>query len=148
MKYKNMKAFMQALSKMEANVRQRGLKNAVESGARLVEGFAKVNIINTFKAQTGNLANSIRVEVDAGADKATARIGPTAIYGRIQELGGTVRPLNAKELHWVDEGGAHHTAKSVTLPARPYLAPAVEDNEDTILAAMGESLRMDIEGAV
>ncbi len=133
---------------MDAQVRQRGLKNSVEAGARLVEGHAKVNIVNTFKKQTGNLANSIMVDVVASADKATARIGPTAIYGRIQEQGGTIKPLVAKELHWVDENGVHHRAKSVTLPARPYLVPALEDNEEKILEAMGENLRIEIEGAM
>lgn len=146
--YKSMKDFMKALSGMEANVRQRGLKNAVESGARVVEANAKVNITKTFKNQTGNLANSIVVDVVAAPDKAIALIGPTAIYGRIQELGGTVKPLTAKELHWVDENGKHHTAQSVTLPARPYIAPAVNDHEQEIVDAMAENLRIEIEGAI
>lgn len=146
--FKSIKHFLEALEGMEADVRKRGLGNAVETGGRLVQGYARVNITNTFKAQSGNLAGSIRVEVSADADKATARIGPTAIYGRIQELGGTVRPLVKKELHWVDEDGKHHRAKSVTLPARPYLAPAMEDNEDRILASMADSLRRDIEGGI
>jgi len=146
--YKNIGQFIEALQKMDAQVRQRGLKNSVEAGARLVEGHAKVNIVNTFKKQTGNLANSIMVDVVASADKATARIGPTAIYGRIQELGGTVKPLIKKRLHWVDENGKHHSAESVTLPARPYLAPAVNDHEQEIIDAMAENLRSEIEGAI
>lgn len=40
----------------------------------------------------------------------TGSIGPTAVYGRIQELGG--------------RAGRNH---SVTLPPRPYLAPTVRD---------------------
>ncbi len=146
--YKNMRAFMDALNKMEANVRSKALRNAVEAGARVVEGHAKVNIVNTFKKQTGNLANSIRVETTQNGDQARALIGPTAIYGRIQELGGTVKPLTAKRLHWVNENGEHRTALEVTLPARPYLKPAMEDNEDAIVNAVAENLRIEIEGAI
>lgn len=40
----------------------------------------------------------------------TGSIGPTAVYGRIQELGG--------------RAGRNH---SITLPPRPYLAPTVRD---------------------
>lgn len=60
---------------------------------------------------TGQLRRSIRVQGPAQVAPATyeARIGPTAVYGRIQELGGVT-------------GRGHAT----TLPARPYLAPALE----------------------
>lgn len=146
--YKNIEAFMQALRKMDANVRGRGVKNAVEAGGRIVEAYAKVNVVNTFKHQTGNLANSIRVEVTASPDRAVARIGPTAIYGRIQELGGTVKPLIKKKLYFMGEDGRLRTAMSVTLPARPYLKPAVEEHEDEILKAVAEKLRIEIEGAL
>lgn len=146
--YKNMRAFMDALNKMEANVRSKALRNAVEAGARVVEGHAKVNIVNTFKKQTGNLAASVRVDVTQNSDQARALIGPTAIYGRIQELGGTVKPLTARMLFWTDENGKSHAAHEVTLPARPYLKPAMEDNEDAIVNAVAENLRIEIEGAI
>lgn len=56
---------------------------------------------------TGNLRRSITVKgPDAlGAGAYQGQVGPTAIYGRVQELG----------------GGPHN------LPARPYLQPAYDD---------------------
>lgn len=45
----------------------------------------------------------------------TGEIGPTAVYSRIQELGG--------------QAGRGHSA---TLPARPYLAPAVRASRDQL----------------
>lgn len=146
--YKNIRAFMDALNKMDANVRSKALRNAVEAGARVVEAYAKVNITQTFKNQTGNLANSIRVETTQNGDQARALIGPTAVYGRIQELGGTVKPLTARMLFWTDENGKSHAAHEVTLPARPYLKPAVEDHEVEIIGAVAENLRIEIEGAI
>ena len=59
---------------------------------------------------TGQLRRSIKVEGPTRAGVATyqAKIGPTAIYGRIQELGGMT-------------GRGHKTR----LPPRPYLEPTV-----------------------
>ncbi|MBM9509995.1 hypothetical protein [Actinacidiphila acididurans] len=45
----------------------------------------------------------------------TGQLGPTAVYSRIQELGG--------------QAGRNH---SVTIPPRPYLAPTVRDARDAI----------------
>jgi phage gpG-like protein len=58
---------------------------------------------------SGHLRNSVRVRraLPKGADKWTGSVGPTAIYGRIQELGG--------------RAGRGH---SVYLPPRPSLKPA------------------------
>lgn len=76
---------------------------------------------------SGNLMESVHVEGPAtvGA-KSFARVGPTAIYGRIQELGG------------IAGRGAH-------LPARPYVAPALRDSKSAIgfiyLEAFGAALR-------
>lgn len=42
----------------------------------------------------------------------TGSVGPTTIYGRIQELGGVT--------------GRHH---AVTLPARPYMKPLLEESK-------------------
>lgn len=60
---------------------------------------------------SGQLRRSIKVQgpTPLGAGTWEARIGPTAVYGRIQELGGNTG--------W---GGLTH------LPARPYLAPTVD----------------------
>ena len=59
---------------------------------------------------SGNLMRSIAVKGPTGAAGAyRAEIGPTAIYGRIQELGGDT-----------GRNGATH------LPPRPYMQPALD----------------------
>jgi phage gpG-like protein len=59
---------------------------------------------------TGNLRRSVNVEgpEPEGPTGWKGQVGPTAEYGRIQELGGIT--------------GAHNSV----LPARPYMAPAWE----------------------
>ncbi|MCX5285696.1 HK97 gp10 family phage protein [Streptomyces sp. NBC_00198] len=58
---------------------------------------------------TGTLRRSIKVKgpVPAGFGRWLAEVGPTAVYGRVQELGGTA-------------------GRGSVLPPRPYVQPAFE----------------------
>lgn len=66
---------------------------------------------------TGGLKASVTVTpvTHVGRDRYEARVGPTKVYSRIQELGGT----------------AGHGAR---LPARPYLKPALQEAHTKIAA--------------
>ena len=69
--------------------------------------------------KSGALLSSI----ESGVSGDTAYWGSNAVYARIHQLGGTIKPKpgNAKGLlSWMD-GGTRYFAKSVTIPARPYL---------------------------
>lgn len=72
---------------------------------------------------TGTLRRSVQVaDLEITPTGASVKVGPTTVYARIQELGGTITPRRAPRLafqvsgHWV-------TTMSATLPPRPYLAP-------------------------
>ena len=141
--------FVKALQRARDNVKRDGLRKAALAGGFVIEGYGKVNAMTTFNNVTGNLANSIQTQlVSATAKRAETHVGPTAIYGRIQELGGTIFPRNATRLHWVDEEGKHHSAVSVTLPARPYMEPAVTEHVPDIAGAVAESIRQTVEGSI
>lgn len=141
--------FADALSNLEKHVRGKVIAKAAMAGGFAIEAYAKINVEKTFKPGTGNLANSIITTLEKSSDaEAKVSVGPTIIYGRIQELGGVIKPVTAKRLHWVDEKGQHHTALAVTLPARPYLRPAVDEHEDKIIKAVSENLRIEIEGQI
>jgi hypothetical protein len=65
---------------------------------------------------SGALRRSIRVRrTKRGPDRYEGRVGPTIVYGRIQELGGQLGH-NPRHGMWRTPG---------RLPPRPYLAPAV-----------------------
>jgi len=72
---------------------------------------------------TGTLRRSIKVipAEPRGATGWASKVGPTAVYGRIQELGG---PLPRS----VHRAMYKHDPK---LPARPYLGPAVQELIDS-----------------
>jgi hypothetical protein len=97
--------------------------------------------------RSGALSDSVTVtEATGGGTVATCRCGPHIVYADIQEHGGTIHahpgpargiarfgharrdiarhdPMWRHSLSWVD-GGGRHFAMKVTLPARPYMAPA------------------------
>ena len=80
----------------------------------------------------GNLARSIQVRKNS---RFSGEVGPTVVYGRIQELGGEIFPKGHPFLafYWpAGPPGLRHLpdgrvlVRHVTLPARPYLKPGVE----------------------
>ena len=127
------------------------LKAAVLAGGHVIEGYAKINVEKTFSHKSvggAGLGGSIQTVLSKStATSAEVDVGPTVIYGRIQELGGIVRPVIAKMLSWVDDG-VRIFAKLVHIPARPYLRPAVDENLDRIGDAISYQLREQIELAV
>lgn len=55
-------------------------------------------------------------------------------YALIHELGGVIRPVNAKALAIPQGDGSVRLVKSVTIPARPYLRPAADAIYPTLAA--------------
>lgn len=128
------------LAAIGKSVHGQAAADAVTAGAGVIVKHAQSNVRSVFTNPSGNLRNSIRVQrVEMTQNGAFSETAPSVVYGRIQELGGTVRPVRAKALrfqingHWV-------SAKQVTIPARPYLRPAVEDHREEIVAEMREVL--------
>lgn len=146
---------------------RRTLMRAVTRSAALVQRQAKLNTQTVFANPTGHLARSIMVH--ANESRLSADIGPHVIYGRIQELGGTIRPVHAKMLAipigtlkgyartheglhiqrangqvflFDDSGVAQYVLKAwVVIPPRPYLVPALAAQQDNIAAEFDEALR-------
>ena len=71
---------------------------------------------------TGTLRRSIQVQgpTSIGTHTFQASIGPTAVYGRIQELGGVA-------------------GRGARLPARPYMQPAVEHSKPVLESLFREA---------
>ncbi|MFD2252674.1 phage virion morphogenesis protein [Pseudochelatococcus lubricantis] len=74
----------------------------------------------------GNLSRSIEFE-PAGS---TVAVGSSLIYARIHQLGGEIRPVRADLLKFRKPDGGWVSAKSVTIPARPYLGLSDENRQD------------------
>lgn len=77
--------------------------------------------------------------------RAEADIGTNLEYARIQEFGGTIVPTNGPFLRWVNDAGEEVFARSVTIPAKPYLRPAFDTKQDDAVRAMAAVLRKVVE---
>lgn len=90
-------------------------------------GEAKRN--HDWQNQTGILEGGIDI-VDYAQEIGTEVAGvwgvQDVLYARIHELGGVIRPVNAKALAIPQPDGGVVFVQSVTIPARPYLRPAAD----------------------
>lgn len=144
----DMAGFSKQLRKLSSAARDQSLLDALEAGARVIQAQAQINANAVFSSKATNaLANSIIVETEGSGSKVSANVGPTVIYGRIHELGGIIKAVSAKYLHFVIDGVDIFT-KTVHIPARPYLRPAVDNNRDKITASISETLKRKITEAL
>lgn len=127
------------------------LRKAAIAGGQVIEARAKINVEKTFSSKStggAGLAGSIQTTVaEATSTHVEVDVGPTVIYGRIQELGGVIVPVFKKMLSWVSDTGERIFAFAVTIPARPYLRPAADESEDDILDAVRRQIKGSIERA-
>jgi phage gpG-like protein len=134
---------------------QGSAREAIQKGVILaaaeVQRRAKINVkekLNTTDESKGTLARSIGIQGNAA--QLSAAVGPAVIYGRIHEEGGVIRPVHGEWLvfkvkvatmlrrtragHYRRAGAIYAwiKTKKVTIPARPYLRPALESAEPFI----------------
>lgn len=141
--------FAEALERMDKAARGKALSRSADAGAFVIQTHARLNAnAKLSKDSIGALVNSITVgTLNASDMRVEKAVGPTVIYGRIHELGGVVEAKNAPYLVFQVNGKWVKT-KKVTIPARPYLRPAVDENEQQIMDAVAENLRIEIEAAL
>lgn len=106
----------------------RATPDGLGEAAHFLEGAVKITLTTTSHARgtltpsrpgeppsliTGHLRGSVEVDGPArrGEYRWEAQVGPTAVYARIQELGGVA-------------------GRGAYLPPRPYLAPSVDRARD------------------
>jgi len=141
----NLAEFQGALKRIGNAARCDALGRAAMAGGFGIEGYAKINANEQFSAAaTNNLAGSIQTVLDkASGTSAEVSVGPSVVYGRIQELGGWIKPVSKKFLHFFIDGVEVFT-KSVYIPPRPYLRPAADEHHDDIVKGVKASLAADI----
>jgi phage gpG-like protein len=93
-----------------------------------IEARAKSNAVdslNTTGQATGSLASSItHSELDTA--NLRAEIGSSKVYAAIHEFGGVIEARESPYLVFQLPDGSWRKCKSVTIPARPYLRPAMD----------------------
>ena len=130
-------AFRKDLRSLRGKASGDDMKPAAMAGGFVIEGAAKINVRNNFnKHPTGNLLGSINTKATAvKKNSVTVSTGTNVIYAAIHEFGGTIKAKNAKALVFKIDG-EFVTVKSVVIPPRPYMRPAVDDNHGAIRDAL------------
>ncbi len=129
------------------------LEAAATAGAIPIQNDAKAKA----PKRTRTLARGIHTETVIKSErKVWVAVGPREIYGRIQELGGTIVPRQARVLAWVTGSarprdsagwraarrqGRAHFARRVTIRPKPYMRPAFEANRQRAVTEAREVLR-------
>ena len=110
------------------------------AGGEVVRNHAKLNIQAQELVDTSNLLNSISVqEGSSGKTDATVEIGTNVEYAAIHEFGGAIHQTNA----W-----GKGIEQTIHIPARPYLRPALDEHDNDIKSAVGQSLVDQIMGVL
>ena len=120
--------------------------DALEAGGHIITTYAADNARNQLnKHPTGNLTNSFSVKRE-GKWILAGVFG--VIYAKIHEFGGIIKARNKPFLAFQVDGGEWVFTKSVTIPARPYMRPAVDNNQGEIKQAIIDALVGLLKGGV
>lgn len=122
----NTKPVMQAIGTgLVGHIQKRLGDGSLASGwAPLNPSYRTTKKNKNMLVESGSLRGSIAEQ--AGQDY--VKIGTNKVYAAIHQLGGTIRPKDAPALFF-KMGSGFVRAKSVTIPARPFLTIEDEDNE-------------------
>ena len=126
------------LAELKRSVSGHAMRQSLLAGGSVVEAEAKNNILYEGLIDEGRLRASIAAEAITDNE---VLIGTNVVYAAIHEFGGTITPKRAKYLrfYW-KEIGQWVTTKKVTIPPRPYLRPALDENKDQIVAAFRSTM--------
>ena len=113
--------------------------NPIEYRKALVEGFSKAVLFveakvkkgfgksGRPKVRTGHLRRNVYSRVIERGPKIAGIIGSNVRYAQIQEEGGVIRAKNSPYLRF-QIGDRWVSVKQVTIPARPYIEPAIRES--------------------
>ncbi len=129
--------FQKDMRALSAAARKETMLTAIEAGAEVIQVHAGENARQQLNRHPmGQLTGSIGVR----------RVGNVVevgvfgiIYAKIHEFGGVITPRHGPFLVFEIDGKLIRT-KKVTIPARPYLRPAVDKNMAAIRSAITDAI--------
>lgn len=137
----NLPQFTAQMEKLADAARGEPLSRAANAGGYELRGLVEVNIRKQDLVDTGNLVNSISVKsVQLVGSGAEAVVGTNVVYAAIHEFGGVINAKGPGGLVFQTEDGEWHHVSRVTIPARPYMRPAVDEGHQRVADAVAAVL--------
>jgi len=121
------KSDLARLNKMSDEFR-RGAEEGFRMAVLYLEGKAKQGFTKHLHVRTGTLRRGIT----AKASGLRGWLGDPVIYAGIHEFGGTIRAKRSKYLKF-KIGNQWISKKEVKIPARPFLLPTIEENQNEVI---------------
>lgn len=132
-----MDKFTADLNKLSAAARSDVVLDALEAGGYVIAAHAQENARNVLNRHPmGNLTNNIGVRRE-GKFILAGVFG--VVYAKVHEFGGVIVPRNKPYLVFQVDGEWRMT-KSVHIPARPYMRPALDNHMPEIKQAVIDNL--------
>lgn len=112
------------------------ITKALDRAAILYQGEVKQQLSGPHSSKklgvkTGHLRRSIQID-RTHVKNGKIRVGTNVKYSRIHEFGGVIKAKTAGLLHFKIEN-FWHTAKSVIIPARPFMRPALKKTKKAMV---------------
>ena len=111
-------------------------RRALSDSLMLVHRKISLNLTGAvLRVQTGRLRQSMQTFVEGDGSRGV--VGTNVEYARIHEFGGTIpaheiRPRHAKALFFGGRFASSVKHPGATVPARPYMRPALQDSVSNI----------------
>lgn len=148
LKSPSLRQFVRALERAGKQVTGLQLLKALRAGENFAIAQVKINIRQLELIKSGNLINSVQEDrVKTTKNQAWVWFGPHTVYAAIHEFGGIIHSTSGKGLIFKTEDGHWVRTQSVTIPARPYLRPGVDEHYDEIMETMKNNLLEEVESA-
>ena len=145
----DLREFSRDIHKVLAQTSGHALGEAAIAGILLIRELVKDNIRYQGLVDTAALLNSWIYKLErASRTKAEAWTATDRVYARIHEFGGVIRPKTANALRFQTKDGNWVITQSVTIPARPYVRPALDENKEAIASAIIHQLQANVDGAL
>lgn len=142
------KQFAEAMRKAPLKVRAAAAQ-VVTQTALVAESEVRLNLSGkALQRRSGELLRTVRSELRGSGAKTVARVivgGRGVVYARIHEEGGKIRAKNARYLHFKGSLGWVRT-EEVTMPPRPFLAPAAAEGQKFMLRRLPAAVADAIKG--
>lgn len=136
----NDKDLKRRLAKVDTAVKNEATSKGLRAGSNYLIAQIKVNITDVGLIDSGDLLNSVTEDDLHTGTKAYVEFGPHKVYAAIHEFGGVILPTKGPYLWFIGKDGKLVRTKSVTMPARPYIRPALDEHGDEALKLVGETI--------
>lgn len=149
----DIKGLDKLIAKLEEATKPEVIGQGLTQGAMYLQSWiVKNRLMGPRPGVLGVRTGRLRSSIFAGTATKTqggyeARIGTNVVYARIHEFGGTILPKNKPFLAFQIDG-KWKFVRSVTIPARPFMRPALEepDNQRIVINIIAQRINEALEG--